>query len=207
MDSGQYFNQVAQRWEDMRSAFFPAEVRDVALKTAAVRAGQVALDVGAGSGFITGALVDAGLSVIAVDRSTEMLEVMRKRFLDRPVDLRRGDAEALPVDTASVDLVFANMCLHHVDHPGEAIKEMARVLKPGGGLTITDLDLHEWRFLLEEQHDRWPGFARQDVAGWFELAGLEDVVVACAGSNCCADSCTGKDSAVVSIFVAHGVKP
>ena len=207
MDNGQYFNPVAQRWEDMRSAFFPTEVRDAALATSGVRPGQVAVDVGAGSGFITGALVDAGLSVIAVDRSTEMLEVMRKRFVDTAVDLRLGDAEALPVDTASVDMVFANMCLHHTEHPGEATKEMVRVLKPGGGLTITDLDLHEWRFLLEEQQDRWPGFSRQAVADWFEEAGLKDVVVTCAGNNCCADSCTGKDSAVVSIFVAHGVKP
>lgn len=59
-----------------------------------------------------------------------------------------------------MNYVFANMCPHHVENPPEAIREMARVVQPGGRLVITDLEPHDFTFLREEHHDRWMGFAR-----------------------------------------------
>jgi ubiquinone/menaquinone biosynthesis C-methylase UbiE len=55
------------------------------------------------------------------------------------------------------------MLLHHVENPKVAIKEMVRILKPGGMIVITDLDEHKFEFLKTEQHDRWMGFKREDV--------------------------------------------
>jgi SAM-dependent methyltransferase len=98
------------------------------------------------------------------------------------------------------------MYLHHVERPPEAIKEMARILKNGGRLVITDLDEHDSEFLKYEHHDRWMGFKRVDVADWFRTSNLSDVAVACVGQNCCADSANGSGSAKVSIFVASGTK-
>ena len=101
---------------------------------------------------------------------------------------------------------FANMHLHHVPAPGEAVKEMARTLGPGGRLVNTDLDAHDFEFLREEHHDRWMGFERSDIERWFREAGLSGVSVEDARESCCAESASGAESASVSIFAASGVK-
>ncbi len=237
MSSREYFAQVAGDWDQMRTGFFSEAVREAALRLAGVRAGhctsQTAADLGAGTGFVTEALLQAGLSVAAVDQSAQMLAELRSRFgPGRPGGRRiatfEGLAEALPLPDASVDFVFSNMFLHHVDDPGQAIAEMARVVRPGGRVVITDLDSHSHAFLLTEHHDRWPGFARADVTAWLDAAGLvhcqvEDARaerlgsqavggVCCAGPSgggevCCANSCDGSDKAQVSIFAAHATRP
>jgi ubiquinone/menaquinone biosynthesis C-methylase UbiE len=207
MDSSKpYFDDVAEDWDAMRSSFFSTEVRDRALAEAGVQPGELAADIGAGSGFITEALLQAGLQVIAVDQSETMLAVLKDKFAGEPVTCRVGESEALPIEEAGVRHVFANMYLHHVEQPAEAIREMVRVLQPGGKLVITDLDKHDFTFLREEHHDRWMGFKREDVKRWFEEAGLSEVVVDGVGSNCCADSECGSQQASVSIFIASGVK-
>jgi ubiquinone/menaquinone biosynthesis C-methylase UbiE len=207
MSSKDYFDQVAGQWDTMRTAFFSDAVREKAYAVAGVKAGMLAADIGAGSGFITEGLLRGGVHVVCVDQSEAMLREMRRKFPDADIDLRLGQAESLPLADASVDLVFANMYLHHVERPAQAIAEMSRLLKPGGRLVITDLDEHTFEFLRTEQHDRWLGFPRLDVRLWFEQAGLVNVVVDCVGENCCAGSNCGGETATVSIFVACGVKP
>jgi ubiquinone/menaquinone biosynthesis C-methylase UbiE len=207
MSSKDYFDQVAGEWDTMRTAFFSEAVREKAYAVAGVQAGQLAADIGAGSGFITEGLLQRGVGVISVDQSEAMLEEMRRKFPGAGLDLRLGDAESLPVADGSVEAVFANMYLHHVEHPAQAVAEMRRLLKPGGRLVITDLDEHNYEFLRTEQYDRWLGFKRQDVQAWLEGAGLVDVVVDCVGENCCADSNCGSEKAAVSIFVACGTSP
>lgn len=207
MSSRIYFDRVAGAWDDMRAGFFSERVREGALEAAGARAGERALDVGAGTGFVTEALLGRGLEVVAVDESPEMLRRLEAK-LDRRGHLqtRLGVAERLPVHDGEVDRVFANMVLHHVEDPALAVAEMARALRPGGRLAITDLDLHRHRFLLEEHHDRWPGFDRAEVRRWLEQAGLEEASVGCADASCCAASSTGADQARVSIFLATGRK-
>ncbi len=207
MSSKQYFDDVAPQWDTMRTSFFSENVRERALTVAGVESGQLAADIGAGSGFLTEALIAAGCRVIAVDQSPAMLDVMRGKFGDAPIDYRVGTSEDLAIDPASVDYALANMYLHHVERPPEAIRAMAQTLKPGGKLVITDLDAHDFEFLREEQHDRWPGFDRGDVQAWFTAAGLVDVRVEDVGSSCCADSTCGSQRADVSIFVAVGTRP
>ena len=84
---------------------------------------------------------------------------------------------------------------------------MARILKPGGKLVITDADEHEFEFLREEHHDRWLGFKRTDIRTWFEAAGLRDVRVDDAGTCCEVQSTCCDDFARIGIFVASGQKP
>ena len=205
--SRNYFETVAPKWDNLRQGFFSETVREKAFEAAGAVAGKIAADIGAGSGFVTEGLLRRGLRVIAVDRSEAMLEEMRRKFGEGgAVDYRIGEAEALPLEDRSVDYVFANMCLHHVDTPPAAIREMARILKHGGRLVTTDLDRHDFEFLRTEHCDRWMGFDRPDVARWFAEAGLVEVKIDCIGENCCAASQSGCGQAAVSIFVASGMK-
>jgi ubiquinone/menaquinone biosynthesis C-methylase UbiE len=204
MSSKAYFDQVAQEWDTMRTAFFSEDVREKAYAVADVRTGQLAADIGAGSGFIAEGLRQRGLRVIAVDQSEAMLAELGKRM--DGIDCRVGGEDRLPIPAATVDHAFANMYLHHVENPSNAIKEMARIVKPGGTVIITDLDEHSFEFLRTEQSDRWMGFKREDVRQWFIGAGLKNVVVDCAGANCSADSSGGSEHANISIFVACGEK-
>ncbi|MDM8552948.1 arsenite methyltransferase [Desulfobacterales bacterium HSG2] len=202
-----YFDDVADQWDTMRKNFFSENVRETAFNTVNIQSGKLAADIGAGTGFVTEGLIRKGLKVIAVDQSREMLDEMRRKFGDHDnTDFRQGTAERLPVEDGSVDYAFANMYLHHVESPPEAIKEMTRILKPGGKLAITDMDEHNFEFLRLEHHDRWMGFKREDVEKWFREAGLRDVAVDCAEENCCAASDCGCEEASISIFVASGQK-
>ncbi|MFA9560354.1 class I SAM-dependent methyltransferase [Evansella sp. AB-rgal1] len=134
-------------------------VRDKAFEIAGIVRGQVAADIGAGTGFVTEGLISHGLRVIAVDESEAMLSHMKNRFIGfDSIEYQIGESKTLPLDDASVDYVFANMYLHHVESPGLAIKEMARILKSGGKLVLTDLDEHQFDFLITDHHDRWMGF-------------------------------------------------
>jgi hypothetical protein len=83
---------------------------------------------------------------------------------------------------------------------------MARVLKPGGMLVITDADEHNEEWLRTEQHDRWLGFKREDVHAWFVEAGLIDVAVEDTKELCCPTANCGKKAAI-TIFLARGRKP
>lgn len=208
MDSKKYFDEIAGNWDQIRETLFSNNVRVVAARTADLRPGSVAADIGAGSGFITEELIRHGVSVIAVDQSAEMLNQMKIRFRDSgSIEYRVGDSSALPIGDQSVDYVFANMYLHHVEYPAAAIKEMVRILKPGGKLVITDADEHPYEFLRTEQHDRWLGFKRDDIKAWFIAAGLDNVKVDCAGENCCPTSVDSGEKVEISIFVAVGTKP
>jgi len=207
MDSKNYFDQVAREWDKMRESFFSEAVREKAFSFAGLQTGKMAADIGAGSGFMTEGLVRRCIQVIAVDQSEAMLEEMKRKFIGlQGVDYRVGEAERLPISDETVDYVFANMFLHHVESPSIAIKEMGRILKPGGTLVITDLDEHHFDFLKTEHHDRWMGFKREEVKMWLTEAQLRNVMVDCVGENCCAQSSHGRDFASISIFVAKGDK-
>jgi ubiquinone/menaquinone biosynthesis C-methylase UbiE len=207
MGSKVYFQNVANQWDTMRQGFFSETVREKAYNIADVEEGKLAADIGAGTGFVTEGLLQKRVRVIAVDQSDEMLEQMKQKFKDFiDVDYRQGEAESLPIDDNTVDYSMANMFLHHVENPLEAIKEMVRILKPGGKIVITDLDEHNHEFLKTEQHDRWLGFKGEDIRKWFDEAGLKNILIDCAGGDCCAASSRGCDNAKISIFAAYGEK-
>ncbi len=107
--------------------------------------GQRLLDVGCGPGTITvdlAALLDPG-EVIGVDNVAGVLDKARAYATERGrrnVRFEQGDAYALPFDADSFDVVYAHQVLQHVARPVDALREMFRVLRPGGLVAVRDAD-------------------------------------------------------------------
>ncbi len=207
MSSKAYFEEVADNWDNMRSDFFPISVRERAIDEMDMSEGLKVADIGAGSGFITEGLVQQPVEITAVDESEKMLTVMKAKFSQNTnITYLISESENIQTPDSSWDYALSNMFLHHVERPSVVIKELHRTLKPGGKLIITDLDKHNFEFLVTEQNDRWMGFERSDIELWFKEAGFKNVKIDCVNANCCADSCGSDDRAEISIFIVTGEK-
>lgn len=100
---------------------------------AAPRAGDRALDVGAGPGFLSGALLGRVAEAVALEPSQAMLD-----YAPEGVTAVVGSALRMPFEDASFDLVTCVNSLHHLPDPHAALREIARVLAPGGRFAIQD---------------------------------------------------------------------
>jgi demethylmenaquinone methyltransferase/2-methoxy-6-polyprenyl-1,4-benzoquinol methylase len=101
------------------------------------------LDVATGTGAVALELVrQHGCSVVGIDRSPEMLAVARGRVAARgltpKVELQEGRAEALPFPDGSFDALTVTYLLRYVDDPAATIRELARVVRPGGTMAMLD---------------------------------------------------------------------
>ena len=205
--SREYFAGVAGRWDKIRSGYFDEAIRDGAIAAAGLTAGDIAADVGTGTGFMIQGLAPLAAKVHGFDQSPEMLAVARRNLADfRNVELIEASGQNLPLVAGSLDAVFANMYLHHVPDPSAAVAEMVRVLRPGGVLVLTDADEHDQTWMREAMADQWLGFKRSEIRAWFAQAGLVDVNVDCAKGRCCPTAEDGRRLAL-GIFVATGFKP
>jgi SAM-dependent methyltransferase len=122
------FGAEAAAYERGRPSY-PPEAIDWLLP----RGARDVLDLGAGTGKLTTRLVERGLGVVAVDPIPEMLDRLSTSLPDTPALL--GTAEEIPLPDDSVDAVLVAQAWHWFD-PERAVKEVARVLRPGGRLGL-----------------------------------------------------------------------
>lgn len=113
-------------------------------------AGDSVLDVGCGPGDVALALADdAGPTgrVVGIDASAEMIAVARRRAVGAacPTQFRVGDATSLDEPAGVFDAVRCERTLQWLDDPAVAVGEMARVLAPGGRLSLIDTDWSTFR--------------------------------------------------------------
>src|SRR5215211_712534 len=112
------------------------------LAAADARPDQRALDAGCGTGHTALAFAPHLAEVLALDLTEAMLAQGRKLARDRGitnVTFQRGDVEHMPFPDASFDLVTSRYSAHHYPHPLVALREFARVLKPGGTFLLVDV--------------------------------------------------------------------
>jgi SAM-dependent methyltransferase len=126
------FASVADAYERGRPEYRPAVVGALAAELG-LGPGDAVLDLAAGTGKLTRALVAAGLDVVAVEPQSEMREKLAA--LVGPDRALEGVAESIPLPDGSVDAVTVADGFHWFDH-SKALAEIRRVLTPGGGLAV-----------------------------------------------------------------------
>ncbi|MET9059235.1 methyltransferase domain-containing protein [Streptomyces antibioticus] len=120
----------------------------------AIRPGHTALDLGCGPGTdlasLAQAVTDTG-KVIGIDHDQATIDVARERTADQPaVSVRRADIHDLPLPDHTADRARTDRVLQHVADPAGALREIHRVLRPGGRLVMGEPD---WGTLTVDHPD------------------------------------------------------
>jgi len=140
--------------------------------------GMRILDVATGTGMVAFALAARGATVVGLDQSEAMLGGARARLLGAPqlserLSFIQGEAEALPFDDGEFDALSFTYLLRYVDDPAATMRELARVVRPGGRIAMVEfgvpqqpLPLAFWR-----AHTRvgLPLIGRAVSRDWYEV--------------------------------------
>lgn len=173
--SQEYFSSVAGQWDAVRLELFGARSPLVGMLALIDPAFTIA-DLGAGTGELSATLSPFVRRVVAVDASTQMLAAARARLAGMSnVDIRRGDLEALPIESAEVDAAVMSLVLHYIAEPVKALGEAARVLRPGGRLIVVDMMPHDHEEYRQQMGHVWQGFSSEQMTEWLSQAGFERV--------------------------------
>lgn len=116
--------------------------------------GERALDIGCGPGLTTEALalaVGASTEVIGIDIATPMLAIAKQRCDQyAAVKFEQADVMQLPFQGAQFDIALASQVYEYVEHVDHALRELARVVRPGGRVALVDTD---WESAVWASHD------------------------------------------------------
>lgn len=153
-----------------------------------VEPGQTVLDLGSGAGLdllLAARKVGPTGRVIGVDMTSEMIERARGNVAAAGlsnVEVHQGLIEDLPVESSSVDWVISNCVINLSPEKPKVFKEIARVLRPGGRMLVSDLmakDLPGWVLAIEEMYSNCVAGAigEEEYVAGLKAAGLVNVEV------------------------------
>jgi 2-polyprenyl-6-hydroxyphenyl methylase/3-demethylubiquinone-9 3-methyltransferase len=139
--------------------------------------GRALLDAGCGTGLFSRAAAERGAAVTSMDVGERLLaEVAKKCDTTRVV----GDVAAMPFSDGSFDVVICTEVIEHTVEPRAAVRELARVVRPGGLLVVTTPN-HAWHFAITianalrlrpyEGLENWVRW--RDLPAWLRQEGLE----------------------------------
>lgn len=205
-----YFAQVAPVYDEIRKDCYGdgEALRDMLTSRFPPSASSIVADIGTGTGYLAKKLAESAKIVNAIDVSPAMLEVARQGFTGpelEKIKLIEGDAHDLPLADESQAMVYANLLIHHLLEPAMAIKEMHRVLKPGGKVIICDIERHNHKWTKTEKSDVWLGIESSDLQLWLVEAGFKNCEISDLGCNCRVNSAAGI-TVEIPMLVAVGTK-
>lgn len=174
-----YFRKHARHWDELRKLHISEAAVESAIREAlaGVRIESL-LDLGTGTGRMLelfGPEIDRG---VGIDMNPEMLSIARANLEKaglKHCTVRKADIYNLALGRDQFDVAIVHQVLHFLDDGARAVREAARVLRPGGRLLVIDFAPHELEFLREEHAHRRLGFAQETIAQWMKAAGLDFV--------------------------------
>jgi len=173
----EFFDRHARQWDSLSRSLLPVpEYLDRLLES--VPEVATLLEIGIGTGALLSSLSGRAGQVIGVDHSAAMLDEARRRLAAEGVsrvELRLGEMTHLPIGDGGAGCVVANMVLHHAADPLTVLREIRRVLAPGGTLLLADLARHEREWAREQLADQWLGFEPDELRCWLSDAGFASV--------------------------------
>ena len=168
------------------------------LATASLREGEVVVDLGSGGGldvFLAARKVGAAGRAIGIDMTPEMIELARRNAskleggAPSNVEFRQATIDDLPLEDASVDCVISNCVINLAPDKRAVFREIARVLKPGGRLAVSDIALkRELPVELSADMLAYVGCVAgaihvEEYRRWLTEAGFENVAVIDSGAD------------------------
>ena len=173
--SQEFFETGAGRWDKLREEMFGRWYHLQAL-TGLLDERWTVGDLGCGTGHVAAALAPFVASVIAVDRSGDMLQAARRRLRDfGNVEVRRGELESLPIDDATLDAATLMMVLHHAPDPAVVLADVARTMRSGGRLLVTDMLPHDHEEYRQQIGHVWLGFSEEQMRKLLTASGFTGV--------------------------------
>ncbi|MCH2161714.1 MAG: metalloregulator ArsR/SmtB family transcription factor [Phycisphaerales bacterium] len=175
IDTRAFFGRVGGDWQELRHELFGSMFGADAL-LGLLNPDWVVADLGCGTGEAAERLAPLVREVVAIDREPAMLKACRKRLREfENIRVLEGDITGLPLEDESLDAAILMLVLHHAVDPAAVIREVGRVLRPGGCLLVVDMVAHDregYRYTMGHEH---LGFADKDVEGWLPGSAFDSV--------------------------------
>lgn len=134
----QYFNERAEGWDAKIRPETKERLAQI-IKELGIRPGSRVLDVGCGTGILIPLLLEAvgpEGKVVAFDLAEKMLAIARAKYGEKRVEYVQGDITCAPFPNETFDEVICNSCFPHFEDKARAVREIFRVLKPGGRAVV-----------------------------------------------------------------------
>jgi len=176
-EADRYFARHADEWDALREIHGPERASEQALLKVLgdVPPGRL-LDIGTGTGRIAELLAPHATHIVALDKNLDMLRVARARLQalgPDKVELQQGDFTDLPFPAHHFDTVLLHQVLHFAQDPALALREAARVTRPGGRIAVVDLARHERDELRDRHAHARLGFADATMVKLLTEAGFK----------------------------------
>jgi ArsR family transcriptional regulator len=194
-----FFADSAEYWDAMRAEMIGKRA-DLLSLLDLLDENWVVGDLGCGAGQLTEALAPCVAQVIGVDESGPMLQAASKRLQGvENVTLRPGTIEALPIEDATLDVAILFLVAHFISDPAKVMREIRRVLKPGGRLLVVDMMSHDRVDYVLQLGHVWQGFDGEQMKDWLTDAGFTKAKYRALPAD--------PDATGPTLFVANARKP